>query len=73
MDKVIVSFNNNPESEIEKMDGVISAFPWDSLLPTIKQFVRLRPDEAIDGLVVSGTDIKVKISRKKRCKTKKHE
>lgn len=70
MSKVIVSFNDTPESEVENLNGVITAFPWDSMLPTISQFVRLRPDEVIDGLVVSETDIKVKISRKKGRKTK---
>lgn len=70
MSKVIVAFNDNPESEIEKMDGVISALSWDAVLPTISQFVRLRSDEVIDGLVVSESDIKVKISRKRGRKIK---
>lgn len=70
MSKVIVAFNDNPESEIEKIDGVILAFPWDAMLPTISQFVRLRPDEQIDGLVINNVDIKVKISRKKGRKSK---
>ncbi|MEO8824098.1 MAG: hypothetical protein ABI366_11050 [Ginsengibacter sp.] len=70
MDKITVAFNDNPESEIEKMDGVIMAFSWDAMLPTIGQFVRLRPDEQIDGLLVSNVDIKVKISRKKGRKSR---
>jgi len=71
MNTVTVSFNDTPLQEVEKMDGVISAFSWDSMLPTITQFVRLRPDEVIDGLIVSESDIKVKISRKKGRKSKR--
>lgn len=71
MSKTIVSFNDTPASEVEKLDGVISAFSWNALLPTITEFVRLRSDEVIDGLVVSEEDIQVKISRKKGRKTKK--
>lgn len=70
MDKVIVAFNDNPEAEIEKMDGVITEFSWDSLLPSIGSLIRLRPDEIIDGLVVTDESIKVKISRKKGRKSK---
>ena len=65
MSKVIVPFSDIPASEIEQINGVFMAFSWDALIPTISEFVRLRPDEVIDGLVVSDTDIKVKISRKK--------
>lgn len=70
MQKLIVPFNGNDITEIEKTDGVISAFPWDALMPTINQFVRLRDDEVIDGLIVSDIDVKVKISRKKGRKRK---
>lgn len=71
MDKIIISFNGHTDSEIEKVDGVIVSVPWDSLLPAINNFVRLRPDEIIDGLVINDTDIRVKISRKKGRKTTK--
>ncbi|MDB5200540.1 MAG: hypothetical protein JWO92_2503 [Chitinophagaceae bacterium] len=70
MDKIIIPLNDTPASEIEKLDGVITAISWDSLLPVINQMVRLRPDEIIDGLVINDTDIRVKISRKRGRKTK---
>lgn len=68
--KLIIPFNNNPESEIET-GGVIQSVSWSALMPAIENFVRLRPDEVIDGLAVNDTDIRVKISRKKGRKTNK--
>ncbi len=70
MDKLIISFNDTPASEVEKMDGVITAIPWDSLIPTISNMIRLRPDEQLDGFIVNDTDIRIKISRKRGRKTK---
>ena len=70
MSKIIIPLNGQTESEIEKMDGVITSISWDALMPTINQHVRLRPDEIIDGLVINETDIRVKISRKKGRKIK---
>lgn len=65
MSKIIIAFNGKSESEVEEVSGVITSVPWDALLPKINDFVRLRPDEVIDGLIITDTDIRVKISRKK--------
>lgn len=65
MNTVTIPFNGKSEADINKVDGVITSVSWDSLMPKINEFVRLRPDELIDGLIVSDTDIRVKISRKK--------
>lgn len=65
MNNIVVSLNGQPKEEIEKIDGVIMSVPLDALLPHISEYVRLRPYELIDGLVISDTDIRVKISRKR--------
>lgn len=70
MDKLIIAFNGNQESEIEKVSGTIISVNWDSLLPTISSAVRLRDDEIIDGLVINDVELRVKISRKKGRKIK---
>lgn len=70
MEKITVPFNDNKPEEIES-SGVFMTISWDSLTEQIGKSVRLRPDEIIDGLVITDTDIKVKISRKKGRKIKK--
>lgn len=62
--KMIISFNGAPDSEIENQ-GVIQSVSWSALMPTIETFVRLRPDEVINGLVINDTDIRVNIGRKR--------
>lgn len=68
MDKLIISFNG-PAEHIEQGDFFHSIL-WDALMPKIQEFANLRPYEKIDGLIITDTDIRVKISRKKG-KTKK--
>lgn len=71
MDKIIIPFGDKQPEEIDKTIGVVVAIPWDALKETIAEYVRLRPDEQIDGLVINDTDICVKISRKKGRKASK--
>lgn len=64
MSELLITFNGKTETDL-KETGVSISVNWDALLPTIGEYVRLRPDEIIDGLIVSDTDIRVKISRKR--------
>lgn len=65
MDKLIISFNGHSTDEIASTSGVIMTIPWDALQETISQRIHLRDYEKIDGLIVTDTDIRVKISRRK--------
>lgn len=55
----------NGSTEIDLKSGITMSINWDALLPSIQSFVRLRPDEIINGLVINETDIRVVITRKK--------
>ncbi len=68
MSELLILFNNKTESDL-KETGVCMSVNWNALLHTIGEYVRLRPDESIDGLIINETDIRVKISRKKGRKT----
>lgn len=70
MSKVIIALNGQTTEEIEKVYGVIHGIPWDALIPTISEHVRLRPDELIEGLIVDDATVKVKIGRKRGRKVK---
>lgn len=65
MQKIVIPFNEKTHAEIDAVEGEIQSIPIAALLPEIAKFVRLRDDEQIDGLVISDTDIRVKISRKR--------
>lgn len=71
MDTIIICLNGKPAEEVAKIEGVITAINWDAVMPTINDLVRLRPYEQVDGLIVSDTDIRVKISQKRGRKTSK--
>lgn len=69
MNELIIAFNDKQKEEIQG-SGVFMSVSWDALLPQISDFVRLRPDETIDGFLVNETDIRVKISKKKGRKSR---
>lgn len=62
-------FNQTTESDMNS-GGVFTYISWESLLPAIKEIVRLRDDEILDGFIVTDEHIKVKLSRKKGRKVK---
>ncbi|MBS1915705.1 MAG: hypothetical protein JST87_05470 [Bacteroidetes bacterium] len=53
-----------PGTDIKNIAGTAIEISWDELLPAIKQNIRLRDDEVIDGIIVTEEAIKVNISRK---------
>lgn len=63
MDKLIISFNGLSESEIENQATLLSV-NWAALMPAIEGFVRLRPYEKINGLIINDTEIRVSIAQK---------
>lgn len=69
MDKIIIPLNGKTAAEIENGE-FFHSIPWDALMPHINQMASVRPYEKIDGLIVSETDIQVRISQKRGPKTK---
>lgn len=67
---MIVPMNGKTAMEVERIDGVITSIAWESLLPAISGLGHVRPDEMIDGLMITGAGIKVKISRRRTRKLK---
>ena len=63
METVKIFFNGTTDTDFKS--GVIQSISWDSLLPTISDFVKLRPYEQISGLEINDTEVRVKISQKK--------
>lgn len=62
-------FNGTTEADMKNTSAFIGV-PWDALTPAIKEIIRLRDDEVIDGFSASDAGLKVKLSRK-RIYTKK--
>lgn len=64
MQTLTVLLNGKTAEEVAKSDITMSV-NWEALIPALSEFVRLREYENIEGLLVSDTDIKVKIGMKR--------
>lgn len=62
--EILKIFNGKTESEI-KNAGLKIFIDWEQLNPAIEKCVMLRPDELIEGYVITDKGIDVNISRKK--------
>lgn len=63
----------NGTTDQDMKSGILSSINWDAFMPAIKDFVRLREDEVIAGILVSEIGLKVKIDRKRRKYTRKEQ
>lgn len=68
--EIIKKYNGSTDQDITG-SSVFTSIGWDDLLPAIKQIIRFREDEIIDGFLISDEGIKIKLSRKKGRKIKK--
>lgn len=64
MEQLIISLNGKSKEEI-KNAGIKIFLDWQHIVTAMQQLVMLRPDELIEGYLITDKGIDVNISRKK--------